>query len=108
TKNASYGHSYRSVLQALQAAKPGDVIQLMDTEHFENLLIELRTTDITTDVTIQAAPGKEVVWKSYRKEEAVPILTLQHARHFKSTGKGMTVDGEIYDNRGVAGLIVVH
>jgi serine/threonine protein kinase len=108
TKNAGSANSYRSILQALRAAKPGDVIQLMDSEHFENLLIEPRMKDITPDVTIQAAPGREVVWKPFRKDDMTPILWLQEARNFKIKGKGLTFDGTLDAKRRVQNLIVIN
>jgi serine/threonine protein kinase len=108
TKDADKPNSYRSILQALRAAQPGDVIVLHDAEHFENLLIEPRMKDITTDVTIQVAPGKEVVWKPFRREESVPLLTLQGARNFKIHGRGLTFDGAIDDKKRVQNLIVLN
>ncbi|MCI0684091.1 MAG: protein kinase, partial [Gemmataceae bacterium] len=109
TRDASKPNSYRSVLQALRNAEPGDVIYLHDAEHFENLLIEPRMKgEITTDVTIQAAPGAEVVWRPYRKEEVLPILTLQGAVDFKIRGQGLTFDGTLDGKKRVNDLIVIN
>ncbi len=110
SKDAVSGASYRSILQALRAAQPGDVIQLHDAEHVESLRIELPRMqgEITTDVTIQVAPGKEVVWKPHRKEEDVPILLLQNARNFKIIGDGLTIDGAIDGKKRVKDLVVIN
>jgi serine/threonine protein kinase len=107
TNNARYANSYRTVRSAMQNAQPGDVIQLMDSEHYENLHIDQRDIkDLTMDVTVQAAPGREVVWRSSRSEEAVPILTLQNARNFKV--KGISFDGAIDATKRVKDLIVIN
>jgi serine/threonine protein kinase len=99
--------TYRSLIQALRAAKAGDVIHLTDEVHQENLLIEPKL-NLATDVTIQAAPGKEVVWKSASRDEKIPLLTLQHAAGFKVKGPGLTFDGTLPAGKRVRDLIVVN
>jgi serine/threonine protein kinase len=98
---------YRSVFQALLAAKAGDVIHLTDEVHKENLLIEPKL-NLATDVTVQAAPGKEVVWKSASPDDKVALLTLQHAARFKVKGPGLTFDGTLAGGKRVRDLIVVN
>lgn len=108
TKETGKANSYLSVLQALRAAEPGDVIQLHDAEHFENLRIEPRMNGITLDVTIQVAPGKEVVWKPARQEKTEPLLTLQAANNFKIHGERLTFDGSLDGKKRVENLIVLN
>ncbi len=107
-KETMGANTYRSVLQALRAAQPGDVIQLVDPEHAEHLVLEHRMTDVTTDVTIEAAPGKDVVWKTDRADESTPILKLQNARNLKIKGKGLTFDGTITAKKKLKDLIVLN
>src|SRR5262245_5776513 len=107
TSNARYVGSFRTVRAAMQSAQPGDVIQLLDNEHLENLHIDQRDIkDLTTDVTIQAVPGRDVVWRSARNDETVPVLTLQNARNFRV--KGITFDGAIDATKRVKDLIVIN
>jgi len=111
TRTASSGASgYRTVMDALRAAQPGDTIQLHDPEHFENLHIELPRMrgEIVSDVTIRVAPGKEVIWRPLRKEEDVPILHLQNAQSLKIEGRGLTFDGALDANKRLKNLIVVN
>jgi hypothetical protein len=99
--------TYRSIMQALRAAKAGDVIHLTDAVHQENLLIEPKS-NVATDVTVQAAPGKEVVWKSASRDDKIALLTLQHAAKFKVKGPGLTFDGTLPAGKRVRDLIVVN
>lgn len=107
TSNARYVNSFRTIRAAMQNAQPGDVIQLLDGEHLENLHIDQRDIkDLTTDVTIQPVPGREVVWRSARNDETVPVLTLQNARNFRV--KGITFDGTIDAAKRVKDLVIIN
>lgn len=107
TRDAGKANSYRTVAQALRAARAGDVIQLTDPVHIENLVVEQKQ-NYTTDITLQAAPGVEVIWKSGVKDEKAPLVTLQHAKHFKIKGKGLTFDGTLEGSKQVNDLIVIN
>src|SRR5262249_8945174 len=59
------------------------------------------------EVTIQAAPGKSVVWRSARKDPNEPILKLSNAAFFKLKGDGITFDGDLGEKGKVKDLILV-
>jgi serine/threonine protein kinase len=106
TSDAGRANTYRTVSQALRAARAGDVIYLTDAEHRENLIVEPKL-NVAMDVTVQPAPGKEVVWKSARiKDEKAPLVTLQHAANFKI--KDVTFDGTLEGSKRVNDLIVLN
>ncbi|MCS7045012.1 MAG: hypothetical protein NZO58_01520, partial [Gemmataceae bacterium] len=107
TKELGRPNTYRSIEAALRVAEPGDVIQLLDADYRETLLVEPRH-QLTTSVTIEAAPGREVVWRPAAKDENRPILTLQKARGFKINGKGLTFDGAIDEKRRLKDLIAIN
>jgi serine/threonine protein kinase len=90
SKDSPSARSYRSIREALSNARPGDVIELADERHVENLTID---PSRTTAVTIQAKPGLDVVWSPATKD--LPLLHLTSARGFKLKGKGLTLDGTV-------------
>jgi serine/threonine protein kinase len=82
--------TFASVQQALHAAREGDVIELLDEEHQENLLVAAPKR-----VTLQAHPGKSVVWTCRKgKETTDPLLRLSGAAGFHFKGQGITLDGQ--------------
>jgi hypothetical protein len=92
TKDRSGANTFPFISQALIQAKSGDIIELLDDVHYENLIIDSHRR---TAVTIQAAPGKEVVWKSYKKDEKSPLLFLSNAKDFVLKGPGLILDGSL-------------
>jgi serine/threonine protein kinase len=97
---------FKSVQQALRSAQIGDVIELYDAIHEESLRVDPSAGP--TDVTLQAAPGREVRWvPSATRDEKTPLLSLSQARFFKIKGKGITLDGLIDSGRKVHDLIFI-
>ena len=99
-KNAS-----RSIQSALRKAELGSVIELWDDTYEENVLIDPSIGP--TGITIQAAPGKAIVWRPARNDANKSILSLRKAIHFKLKGKGITFDGELDKNSNVKDLITI-
>ncbi len=94
---------YRSVRQALQAAQSGDVIEIHDAVHEENLVIDQRAAD----VTLKAAPGLTVHWIPASKDEKTALIHISKAHGFRLKGKGITLDGMIDGKRRVQDLIFI-
>src|SRR5262249_30964019 len=59
------------------------------------------------EVTLQAAPGKEVRWKPAKKDESKPILFLSKAQGFKLKGQGIILDGDLGGGKRVKDLIFI-
>ncbi|MSQ96027.1 MAG: hypothetical protein EXR98_15930 [Gemmataceae bacterium] len=106
SKDPTRKNAKRSIKAALKDAETGSVIELWDVLHEENVVIE--PTAGRTAVTIQAAEGKEIVWRSARKDPEAPILRLSKAAGFKLKGKGIIFDGTIDQNRRVIDLITIN
>jgi serine/threonine protein kinase len=83
---------FLSIRQALKEARPGDVIELWETRHEESVVLDPRMG--TTAVTLQAAPGKKVVWTCAKGSEKKPLLQLNKARDFQLHGDGIILDGQ--------------
>jgi serine/threonine protein kinase len=98
-------NAFRSVQQALRNARPGDVIELWDKEHTENLVVDASVASGTTQVTVQAATGKKVVWTSASKDDKTPIIKFYRARGFHLKGKGITLDGTMPGDKQVQDLV---
>jgi hypothetical protein len=81
---------YPTIQQALREAKAGDVIELWDEKHQENVTVA--PTLGATFLTLRAAPGRQITWVA--KDERRPLLTLSNADGFKLEGKGITLDGQ--------------
>jgi serine/threonine protein kinase len=94
---------YKSIQAALHVAQPGDVIEL--AEDIEENLVWNFTPRITTEVTIQPAPGKEIAWRSRGKNPADSLLRLTGAKFFKVKGPGLTLDGDIGDKGKLKDLV---
>ncbi len=95
SKDGSKG--FKSISQALRSAKPGDVIEIYDAVHEENLLVDAHGAD----VTLQAAPGMEVRWLAdqKKKDDHAPLIHISKAPGFHIKGKGITLDGTLDNNR---------
>jgi serine/threonine protein kinase len=100
----SQSGAFRTVDQALRNAQAGDVIELLDDVE-ENLIVD-RSRE-TTAVTIQPAPGKQVVWRPGKKDENRPLLFLSNARGFILRGPGLTLDGSMDGKRRAQNLVFV-
>jgi serine/threonine protein kinase len=91
TRDESKPKAFRSIEHALRHAKPGDTIQLADEVHKENL-----TLIKTKDISIQAAPGKEVLWTSFvQNDPATPLIYANNCENVHIVGKGITLDGAL-------------
>ncbi len=76
TRHATGEGIYRSVREALQSARPGDRIVLLDREHRERLRVEG-----AEGVRIEPADGVPVVWKPPTlREDVTPILQVANVR----------------------------
>ena len=60
-----------------------------------------------TDLTIQAAPGREIVWHAAGNDPTQPILRIAKAADFKFKGKGILLDGMIDKKRRVDNLVMI-
>ncbi|HZZ81564.1 MAG TPA: hypothetical protein VFE62_23885, partial [Gemmataceae bacterium] len=83
---------FNSIRQALQNAKVGSTIELWDDTYEENLLLD-PARGMTTAVTLQAAPGKEIIWRG--RDATQPILWIAKGADFKLKGKGIVLDGTV-------------
>lgn len=83
--------AFKTIRQALQAALAGDVIEIHDVVHEENLIVDGRGAD----VTIQAARGLEIRWGPAKKDEKSPLIYIAKAPGFRIHGKRITLDGMI-------------
>ena len=97
--------AYRSIKSALQNAETGSVIELWDETYEEEVVVEPARG--RTGVTLQAAPGKEIVCASRRNDPETPILMLSNAENFKLHGTGITFDGSLKGNRNVTHLLMI-
>jgi serine/threonine protein kinase len=84
--------AYRSIQKALAHAKRGDRIVLRDERYEEHVTLNASKPGTVTEVTIEAAPGKRVVWTGKNPEE--PLLWLYDAAGFHLRGQDITLDGE--------------
>jgi serine/threonine protein kinase len=84
------GHGgYRTIYQALEAARPGDRIVLLDAEHREKVRLEGTKYQ---DIQIMPAPGLTVVWKA-PTNVGDSILHIEGVAGVRIQGK-ITFDGE--------------
>jgi hypothetical protein len=98
SKSKTGNNFHTSIGLALQKAQQGSVIELLDTEHAENLVIDPARIP-TTHVTLRAAPGNQVTWRSRTTDQDEPIIKLSRASDFKFEGKGITLDGTLSKGR---------
>jgi hypothetical protein len=91
TRHGGHG-TFASVQQALVSAREGDVIELLDEVHEENLVVAAAKT--ATRVTLQAQPGKSVLWTCRKGGQAKELLLISGADGFHLKGKGITLDGK--------------
>jgi hypothetical protein len=90
---------FTSVGQALAKARTGDIIELQDEQHFESLIVN--SGRFKTEVTLQAAPGKKVVWRPKpNSDDATPVIKLYKAAGFSLKGQGITIDGSLANGKG--------
>jgi serine/threonine protein kinase len=94
TRDTDKSNSFRTIQQALRQAQAGDIIELLDDYHEENVTIEVGPGKSPADITLQAGPGVQVVWASGRKDATEPLLRLRRALGFHLKGKGITFDGQ--------------
>jgi eukaryotic-like serine/threonine-protein kinase len=95
---------YQRIQQALDNAKVGSTIVLWDDTYDESVVIRKGTA---AGITLQAAPGKEIVWRSGRGDPTQQILWISHSEDFKLNGKGIVFDGAIDKQPDVNNLIMI-
>ncbi len=96
TKDPNRAGAYKSVFLALLSSREGDVIELWDDRHEENLRWEPLDHYKVKHVTIQPAPGKTVTWGPVPgKDEKANLLYLLNAHGFRIKGPNLTFDGTI-------------
>jgi eukaryotic-like serine/threonine-protein kinase len=99
--------THTTIQAALRDAEIGSVIELWDETYDENVVLEASAMQ-RTSITLQAAPGKEIVWRSARNDPDVPILKVRKGVDFKLKGNGITFDGLLADKkRNVNNLITI-
>jgi hypothetical protein len=98
SRDPSRRNTYTSILAAARNAEFGAVIELWDDTYEENVVIEGGPNQ-RTNFTLQAAPGKEIIWRPARNDAKQPILTLRKAVEFTLKGKGITFDGTLADKK---------
>ena len=106
SKDPARPAAYRSVQQALRNAKLNSTIELWDAIYEENIVVD--PTKGYTSVTLQAAPGKEVVWRAAKNQSDTPIIHLAKASDFKLKGKGIVLDGTLDNVRRVNDLVLIN
>jgi eukaryotic-like serine/threonine-protein kinase len=91
SQQASDANTYGSIHLALQYAKPGDHIVLLEAEHREQLRLE---GNRYKDVTIEPAGGVEAVWRlpAQSGQKELPLLELVNVLGVRV--KGIKFDGE--------------
>jgi serine/threonine protein kinase len=92
SQQAGAANSYTSIHLALEHAKPGDRIVMLDAEHREQLRLE---GNRYKDITIEPAGDAEVVWRlpaQSGKRERPPLLELVNVPGVRV--KGIKFDGE--------------
>ncbi len=87
-------NTYATIKKALRHAQPGDVIELADELHAENLTVDVGAGKDPHDITIEAVPGKEIRWVGASQDPLQPLVRLQHAAGFHFKGNGITLDGK--------------
>lgn len=105
TREPTRVHHYKSIQLALRNASRGDVIHIDNEVHEENVYVD--PSRGPTEVTLRAVPGKLVSWKSARKDETTPLLSLSKAFGFKLVGTGLTLDGALEGKRRVKDLVSI-
>jgi serine/threonine protein kinase len=95
--------AFKTIRQALQSARAGDVIEIHDVVHEESLVVDQRGAG----VTLQAAPGTNVRWIPGSKDEKTPLIHISKAPGFQLKGKGITLDGMIDAGHRVRSLIFI-
>ncbi len=94
---------FKTIKQALRAAQPGDVIELFDPVHHENLVVDHGGKG----VTIKAAPGVKVRWLSASKDDHLPLIHVSKAPGFQIHGQGITLDGALNGEQKVRDLLFI-
>lgn len=97
-------NAYKTIQLAIRDAQNGSIIELWDDSYEENIVIEQRA-DRRTNFTLQAAPDKEIIWRSARNDPKDAIIRIAKGQGFKLKGKGITFDGAIDKKRTVNDLI---
>jgi hypothetical protein len=98
SRDPSRRNTFTSIQAAARNAEFGAVIELWDDTYEENVVIEGGPNQ-RTNFTLQAAPGKEIIWRPARNDSKQPILTLRKAVEFTLKGKGITFDGTLPDKK---------
>ncbi len=97
--------TFPTIAAAMRKAKKGDVIQIEDELHKECLDINIpKMSLIPTEITIQGAPGKHVVWttsKPAQPDEA--LLIVRHGANLRI--QDITFDGKLDDADRVKNLV---
>ncbi len=103
--NVAFKNHRKSIKAALRDAETGSVIELWDETHEENVVVEPAAG--RTAVILQAAEGKEITWRSVRKDPDTPILKLAKAAGFTLKGKGIALDGTLDNDRRINEVISI-
>jgi len=106
SKDPTRKKAFSSIQSALKNAEIGSVIELWDETHEENVVFD-GSKGGRTSITLQAAPGKKVVWKSARPDPEMPILRLIKTPDFKLKGSEIIFDGALDKDRSIKDLVTI-
>jgi hypothetical protein len=87
-------NTFETIQKAMRHAKADSIIELWDNEYEENVVIESSNKG-STNMTLQAAQGKKIVWRGSKSNPDQPILRLSNTVDFKLKGNGITLDGSV-------------
>jgi serine/threonine protein kinase len=93
TKQRTGERVFPTLVSAVRAAEPGDVIELADEQLEENVQITAAHMK-SASIILRAAPGKKVVWTGKKGSEDRPLLHLHSVKGFLLEGENITLDGQ--------------
>jgi eukaryotic-like serine/threonine-protein kinase len=106
SKDPNRKKAFHSIQAALKEAEIDSIIELWDDTYDENVVID-GSKGGRTAFTLQAAAGKDIVWKAGRNDPETPILRIIKAPDFKFKGAGIILDGTLDKNRKVNDLMMI-
>jgi hypothetical protein len=105
SKDPNRKNAYRSIQLALKSAEIDSIVELWDDAYDENVVLD-GSKGGRTAFTLQAAAGKNIVWKG-RNDPETPILRIIKAPDFKFKGAGIILDGTLDKGRKVNDLMMI-
>ncbi len=106
SKDPNRQNAFRSIQAALKNAEIDSIIELWDETYDEKVVLD-GSKGGRTNFTLQAAPGKDIVWKAGRNDPETPILRIIKAPDFKFKGAGIILDGTLDKARKINDLMMI-